>query len=247
LIKESNFMRAEHRHELQTNLLADRMGRLFQSMKSPRKSGARLGWVFAILVVVTIVVWQIYASTTRSEHAKLWVRLDNAVHDLRGGTTGLETVATEGEGTFAARAARFDQARMKFDEAQSPFSAFQRAEGAKSLEEARKIYKDLIDQCADQPVLAQEALMGVAKADESLIGITTPEDPEKDLDQAIASYRMLARRFPESALGKEARAKISELEGRKSQVAKFYSELGQAVGIGNVPAPPPPAKPELRP
>jgi len=240
-------MRAEHRHELQTNLLADRLGRLFQSVKSPRKSGARLGWVFAILVVVTIVVWQIYASTTQSEHAKLWVRLDNAVHDLRGGTTGLETVAREGEGTFAARAARFDQARMKFEEAQSPFSVFQRAEGAKSLEEARNIYKELVDQCADQPVLAQEALMGVAKADESLIGITTPKDVERDLDKAIGSYRMLAGRFPDSVLGKEAQAKISELEGKKSQVVKFYSELGQTTSIGNVPPPPPPAEPELRP
>jgi hypothetical protein len=240
-------MRAEHRHELQTNLLADRMGRLFQSMKSPHKSGARLGWVFAFLVVVTIVVWQIYASATQSEHAKLWVRLDNAVHDFRGGTSSLETVAKEGEGTFAARAARFDLARMKFEEAQSPFSAFQRTEGAKRLEEARKIYKELVDQCADQPVLAQEALMGVAKADESLIGITTPKDVERELDQAIASYRVLTGRFPDSVLGKEAQAKIAELEGKKSDVAKFYSELGQATDIGKVPAPLSSGNLELRP
>jgi len=233
-------MKAGHRQELQTNLLADRMGRLLRSMKTPRNTGAKVGWAFAILVIAIVVVWQIYASATQSGHSALWLKLDEAIHDFNPNRvpTELANVVHDGRGTFAARAARFDEARPKLDEeGQSPFSAFQRAEVAKLIKERRTIYEDLIDQCADQPILAQEAMMGVAKADESLIGITSPSDVQKDLDKALASYRRLAERYPNSVLGKAAQARITELEAKKSEVIKFYTELAQSTDLGKLPEP----------
>jgi hypothetical protein len=230
-------MKAGHRQELQTNLLADRMGRLLQSMKTPRDTRTRVGWAFAILIIVSVVVWQIYASATQSDHSELWLRLDAAIHDSHRGATERELaiVIQDGRGTFAARAARFDQARLKFEEGLSPFSAFQRAESAKAINEARQIYEELIGQCADQPILAQEAMMGVAKADESLIGIAAPIDIKKDLNKALASYKRLAERYPQSPLGEEAQKRVSELEAKKPEVERFYAELAESTDVGKVP------------
>jgi hypothetical protein len=230
-------MRAEHRHELQTNLLANQMGRLLESMKSPGKSRTKLTWVFVILTIGCLVVWQIYAGATQAEHSALWFRLDTATHDLHRGMSDLAALAHDGQGTFAARAARFNLARLRLEDGQSPVTAFQRADAAKSLKEARKSYEELASQCADQPILAQEAMMGVAKADEALIGISTPDDVQKDLEQALLSYRRLAERYPNSVLGKAAQERITELEARKPEVTKFYAELGQSADFGKAPVP----------
>ena len=54
-----------------TNLLADRMGRFLQGVKSGPRSQT-LGWVFAILAVGLFVVWQVVQSATLSQRSSLW-------------------------------------------------------------------------------------------------------------------------------------------------------------------------------
>ena len=81
-------MKAEHRKELQTNALADRMGRFFQRMKArPRKKSVFL-WFVVILVVVVAGGY-------------LWVRSKkSSAHTTQRACPS----AKEGRGTAAAGA-----------------------------------------------------------------------------------------------------------------------------------------------
>src|SRR5438132_9452135 len=85
LERKRDRMKAEHRKELQTNFLADRMGRLMQGMKAgPQTSGSVVIWVLAALTIGTIVAW--YVAGMNSNRSPLWVRFekDSADHDLEG-------------------------------------------------------------------------------------------------------------------------------------------------------------------
>src|SRR5262249_39100901 len=65
-------MKAEHRKELQTNALADRLGRMLQGMKSRPQAAPVIFWVVAGLLVVGIVgtIWYLRArSSTRYSQA----------------------------------------------------------------------------------------------------------------------------------------------------------------------------------
>src|SRR5439155_760154 len=69
-------MKAEHRKELQTNALADRMGRFVQRIKTRPKRGPVL-WIAAgaiVLVLLGIVMWM--RGQRQRENSVLWLLLD---------------------------------------------------------------------------------------------------------------------------------------------------------------------------
>src|SRR5437016_918263 len=112
-------MKAQHRHQLQTNVLADRMGRLIQGMKSGRKSSSGLVWGFVLLAVVTIVGWQIYSRSLRAETSARWVNLDAVTHNPSISPEDLENFAQANPGTIAGRSARVQAARLALQEGQA--------------------------------------------------------------------------------------------------------------------------------
>src|SRR5262249_40755410 len=99
------------------------------------------------------------------------------------------------------------------------------------------LYNELAPRCIDEPLLAQEAMMGKATAEESLAGIepnaekSSGEDAEVvgSLDKALQYYRDLARLYPASILGKKAEQRANELEQQNSraQVDQFYAEANK--------------------
>ena len=105
-------MKAEHRHQLQTNALADRMGRLLKGVREAPKSTSTLIWVFVLLALGTFAVWQYAARATVSERSALWTRVDEATHDPAG-PVKLEAFETGNPGTLPARAAGFQRAGLK--------------------------------------------------------------------------------------------------------------------------------------
>src|SRR5438128_11986762 len=104
-------MKAEHRHQLQTNALADRMGRLLKGMKSAPRSTSTLIWVFIVLAFGTFAVWQYAARATVTERSALWTSVDKATHDLADGPPALQLIEMRNPGTLPARASLFLLAR----------------------------------------------------------------------------------------------------------------------------------------
>jgi hypothetical protein len=220
-------MKAQQRHQLHTNLLADRLGRLLKDMKSTQRTTSNLVWFLVLVALASFVAWQYGAHASQTQTSALWTDVDEATHDPLQGPRELANIGDSYPGSFAGRTARFQLARLDLQESEQAFSRLNRSEALKRVKLARDEYEKLQDQCADSPLLAQEAMMGVAKADEWLIGVGNPEAPEKDLEVAVASYEKLANRFPDSVLGREARDRARTLKDHSADVVKLYRQLNQ--------------------
>ena len=57
-------MKAEHRRELNTNALADRMGRLVQGMKQPSQGGSVVLWVIGAVAIFCLGGWYVFSGAT---------------------------------------------------------------------------------------------------------------------------------------------------------------------------------------
>jgi hypothetical protein len=237
-------MKAKHRHELHTNWLADHVGRFIESLKGGSQAQASvLVWVFAILALATYALWQYSATAGQSERSAQWVALGDAVRDFASGDTRLDELAKTGKGTLPGRGARFEVARLALQFGQENLRSFRRADATKKLLKARSDYEELSRECVDNPGLLQEALMGVATAEESLIGVADPDDPEKicgNLDRAVGYYSKLADDFPDSPLGKKARERLDYISANRPKVEEFYAAMNRlAAPKAKAESPPP--------
>jgi hypothetical protein len=216
-------MKAEHRHQLQTNALADRMGRLVQGMKTGPKGNAAVVWVLAILAIGTFGLWY-WASGSAAGGSPVWVRLDGA-HDAES----LESIARNNPGTIAGRTAQFQQARLLLQRGLRGITSADRSRAAGYLADARSLFRELASACRDEPVLLQEALLATAQAEEALVGVLKTDDDDQnrgDLKKALELYRQLAENYPDSYFGKQAARRVEELSDPE-KVEKFYADLNK--------------------
>jgi hypothetical protein len=240
-------MKAEHRKELHTNLLADRMGRILQGVKSGPKNHSLLVWVFAILAVGAFAIWQYLASASYTQRSSLWMEIDHALYEPpETMANSLKELAREHKGTLPARVARFERARLLLQDGLENFVSEKRPEALKKIQEAHDLYAQLANESRNAPLLDQEAMMGVAKAEEALIGTDKPSAEGSTenaatftLEQAIERYRQLADKYPSSYLGKSAAEHTKELEANREAVVTLYKELNNLAA--------PKAKPETPP
>jgi hypothetical protein len=183
-------MKAAHRKELQTNVLADKMGRLVANVRSGPKSASVVGWVLVTLVLVVFGVWKYLQSTSQEEDSARWVNLRAAAADPKTMPAELEKIKEADKGTIQARFARFQLARWSLREGQDHYASDQRDAAVKSLVIARDLYEQLVREPAESPVLRQEALLGAAKAEEALAGSSPPgsEAERGSLDRALNYY-----------------------------------------------------------
>ncbi len=225
-------MKAEHRHELKTNALAETMARVVQAVKAGPSRNALLIWGGVILLAVILGVIGFFIWRGRSEaRSALWVKVDDAERRLDAATTPQEVDdalddakkladAKENSGTLAARVLKFDRARTLFRRGLEHLTAdYDKA--VSDLTEARDLYRGLAGESSDNDrdtaVLAQEALMNVAKANESL----------GDLDEALKGYQKLAGKYPTSALGKAAQERADYLakDANMAQAKELHDKL----------------------
>lgn len=207
-------MKAEHRKELHTNALAAQVNRLIEGFKNKPNTQTLTIAIAALLVVGLFFGWRYFSRRTSATRSAMWVKLDAA-----NSPADLDKLAQQNRGTLPARVARFQVARTQLLHGVQQLAASpeEHATALKQLEAASKEYERLADESKDMPLLAQEALMGAAKAKESL----------GDLDGALASYQKLQTTYPKSALGKEAAERVELLGKQRAQVQGFYKKLEQ--------------------
>ena len=220
-------MKAEHRKELQTNVLADRLGRLVQGAKTGPSQKALLAVAAVVLVVVVLVAWIMIARRTSENRAKQWVAIDEATS-----IDNLDDIIKGSPGSLPARDARFMKARKLMQDAQahlfSPdFSAeirnranlpMGRSQALESIQEAGKLYEELAKECKDNPVLVQEALMGLG----------TCHFIRGEYPDAIAAYQELRQTLSEIGAGREGRPAGEAARGRFGRRARVPGSPGRA-------------------
>jgi hypothetical protein len=232
-------MKAEHRKELHTNLLADRMGRLVQGVRAGQTPKSAIIWVISGLTVATAIGWYV-AGRAGAKTGAVWVSLSNSERD----PVALKAISEDNAGTMPGRTARFQRARLLLGRGlesiysnvgMSPADAIHdrsRTDSVKDLEDARKLFRDLIAECSKHAILEQEALMNAAMAEEALATAPKPGDGDGamgSLDEALTLYKRLADSYPTTDLGKQAAARCQDLETNRAQVNQFYDAFRDEV------------------
>jgi len=208
-------MKAQHRKELQTNALADRLGRILQSAKAGPSRTAVVIWSLLLLAAAVLLGWFAYDHYSKKENSA-----ENRELEEASTRDDYKKIADAHPNTPAGRIARIMYARLSLRDGLDHLYAGlpdERDAAKKNIEEARDTYDKLAKDCKDAPLLAQECLMGAAKARESL----------GDYDGALTSYKQLANDHKDSYLGKEAETRAQALsdDEKRAQIEEFYQAM----------------------
>ncbi len=243
-------MKAEERKHLETNTLADGLGKLAQGLQQglPRNL-----WLVAALVVVVLalyVTWNYFSRRAQDINARLWTRWDqldgtNEIDsylnskqeetkrlkeilaqprmDLGQVMTNLdmqrlEAFVKDNSSTVQGRMARFQLARLYLYEGEKNLGRTNppvRNNARKKLEEAARLYAELIKEARDIPVLHQEALLNCGKARESL----------GETSEAEKLYEELAKTYPKTELGKVGAEQVERLKSNQNLIEKLNKDL----------------------
>jgi hypothetical protein len=215
-------MKAKHRHELETNALADRMGKLIQDVKENPKAATRFAWIVGGVIIAIVLAWYFVSGSSTSDQ---WVKLVG-----NDDPASLAQIATTSPTTMAGRAALLQRARILLPKGIGElYQGFDKAKAAEQIEEAKRLYTGLIPVCADDPILEQEAISCAAKAEESLLAVPKEGQTKEmrgDLQKAIDLYRQVGEKYPDSYVGQQSKQHAKELEAAGSKAVSFYSDMG---------------------
>ncbi len=199
-------------HKGEGSILVEKFGQAYQGIKQGPSRGTLLLVGLAALVVVLVVTWRYFSTSSRNANSERWMRLDGAVFPSQlDEAINDKTFKT----TAPGRVARFREARRLLHEGirelgmKSPL-AFER------IRKATALYEELVKEPAPAPQLAQEALWCAAKGNECL----------GNLDTARDRYNKLIKDHKDSALAKDAEKQLDRLknEDTKSERDRLLKE-----------------------
>ncbi len=216
-------MKAEHRKELETNVLADRMGRLVQRMKDRPKRRTTLYVVLGLALLVGVFIFYRMRQSNVRERSERWVMLEN------GFVQYIEALRKEDPDTSPGKAARFQYAWLANWDLGLKLLGVEPAFALSNIEKAEVMYLKLAEECADDPVWEPEALYSLAVIQETKA--VRSKDRSQHLDDAFKRYQDLARKHKNSALGKEAAKRAESLEKNRPQIVSFYRDLQDRLNI----------------
>jgi tetratricopeptide (TPR) repeat protein len=216
-------MKAEHRKELATNTLADKLGNFIQSFKEGPSRNATIYGTIVVVALVLVVVYRWVSANATSNDSARW-----ASWDQLSNRDELEKFAADNVDTEQGRLARFELARLDLQDGLRELGSSSPGDSVKHLRKAAETYEKLAGESGNTPLLSQEALQNAAKARESL----------GEYDQARELYGRLARDFPQSIRGKDAseQAKALEQPGQAlEQLKQLVKEPAAPTGLPQKP------------
>jgi len=178
-----------------------------------------------------VLFYWYYSGSVRSGRSHLWVAVGQEVsaNDPAKAMTRLGALAADHPGSMPALVARLQRARLLEQAALERLYSSDRS--VKELVEARDTYAQLTRECAPYPVLEQEALLGLAKAEESLVGVRNPEGDKEllgSLDRALEYYHRYLETAPQdNALVKATREHVADLEEHRKDVVAWYTDQNE--------------------
>jgi hypothetical protein len=196
-------MKAEHRKELETNVLVHQLEKAYQGIRQG-PSRTTLLWVgAAVVVLVVYLLFRYFMTSSEATTSERWLKLDSIIFPDQ-----LTKVLSEDDlkDTEQGRLARFKEARMNLREGMRVLGS-NPTEGVEKIETATKAYEELAQSPGRVPLLHQEALSGAARGYEAL----------GDTENAAKFYKKLAGEYPTSALGKDAKKQYDRLEDPNNQ------------------------------
>jgi hypothetical protein len=218
-------MKAEHRKELQTNALADRMGRVIQGMKKRPSRGSFLTVVLVIFVVLAVAFFLWRRSSANQRESDRWVDFSRTQEER-----SLDYVMNKYPDTIQSRLAEIQLAWIELYEGGIKMLGIDANRATQNIAKAKAKYQRILAEVKDDPVLAPEARYALAVAEESL----AVEDARTHLSAAKDLYSAVAKDYPKSAHAKEAEKRAKQLANpeERERIESFYNALGVRI-VGN--------------
>jgi tetratricopeptide (TPR) repeat protein len=197
-------MKAEHRKELMTNTLADQLGHALQNIKEGPSRGTMVFVIVVAVILLLGMVWMFLARSREESESTRWLRWDNL-----GSPAQLTAFLDDKDAQehLPGRLARFEEARRLLLEGTRGLGSANRTQATTDLKKAAELYDQLTGECTDRPLLHQQALMGAARAHESL----------GEYDPARKLYQKLADVYPTTIFGKDAKQQVARLDSKEQQ------------------------------
>ncbi len=212
-------MKTERRHELQTNILADYLGKQIQTVR-PHSRTIMIG-VIAVLVVIIGYVY--FSQQQRARAGNAWANYFKAIgnRDVKE----LEGVAEQHSGTVAGFWARQATADLKLAKGSGELFT-DRTEAKKSLREAEQNYLAIEKDATAYPLLVERARFGLAQVYEGF----------SEVAKAQKYYEKVATDKPSSALAKAAQHRAEQLADTSAE--SWYNWFGRQTPVARRTAPP---------
>ncbi len=227
-------MKAEHRKELQTNILADRMGRLVQRIKERPKKRVLLYVVLGAAIVLGLFIFLRVRSTSALAESDHWAWLED------GFQPDMKKLILDFPESNAGKGARFQVAWLwLWDDGLKSLASYpvevlkvrgEVDDKAGNLEIAKSVFLELKEECKDDPIWEPEVLYALAVIEETRA--IRVKDREKHLAEALRLYKELATsKHKDSARGKLAQQRAEDLEKRGQEIHNFYDELNTRLDV----------------
>lgn len=199
-------MKAGHRKELQTNVLADRMGKMLQGAKTT--SG--IVWVLLAVVLLGVIGYFWYTRQAAQNLATQWKNFwdDRERVDER-------ELAKNYKGTVIERVIKLRRAEQLERQAYADFSRIP-DQAVKTFKEASQLFEEVSNDPGKSDDLAVKGLLGAAKCEEWL----------GDLKRARHFYNEVKRRYADHPLAAHADDNARRLDG---DLVHFYTDWRQRV------------------
>ena len=218
-------MKAEHRKELETNILADRMGRMVQRIKDRPRRRTMLYVVLGLIVLVGLFIAYRMRQGAIRERSERWVMLEDGFKPY------IDLLKKDEPETNPGKAARFQYAWLATWALGLKLLGIDSAQALENMEVAETLYRQLAKDCADDPVWEPEALYSLAIIEETKA--VRAKERSQHLDNALKQYQELAnnKKHKSSARGKDAAKRAEILEKNRPRIVSFYEELQNRLKI----------------
>lgn len=220
-------MKAEERKELETNVLADKLGKI---VKGAKKGPSRKG-IFLVLgllgLLLALLIWQRFQGADQRENSERWVNF------LKGDWTRNKV------GTKQHQYALFQDAHNNlWEEGIKKFMLPNQGQNAlQHIKTAESVYRSLAKQFQDDPTMHAEALYHLGVIQEYL-SLENPDGLDNDLQEAKKKYEEAYKKAKDTCLGKLSKARVEKLndEDERKKIVETYRQIAVWSGISRIPA-----------
>jgi hypothetical protein len=196
-------MKAEERKALETNTLAKELNKAIDTFKQGPSRSTTIYLILGVSVVLAALLFRYFWRSSEATAAQRWLALDEIVFPEQLSAFLAKSDVAD---TVQGRMARFKEARLKLSQGIRDFGS-DPSLSQKYIDEGTALYEKLVESAGRVPLLHQEALWGAAKGNEA----------KGDLDKAKKFYERLAKEYPASSLGKDAKAQLERLDSSAGQ------------------------------
>jgi hypothetical protein len=214
-------MKAEHRRELETNALADRMGRAMQRVQHENRRTLVLYAVGAVALLIVLFFVFLTFQNRRVDNSERWFMLED------GSAPFIEKLARADAATEAGKAARFQKAWFLYWELGLKRMGNDAKGALAQMDSAAREFAALAEECAGDPVWEPEARYALAVIEEN----KAVQSLER-LETARNLYKELVAKHPDSAHGRQAKAWLARFEDdKRKDLAIFYQDMRISVRV----------------